>query len=71
MTSTNFKVIGLTRPGFECMRSRFEPARFGFPDFPEREAGTLLIQPTRLVCGGSDGGMGVLVGELLGSGDQV
>ena len=45
MKSIKFKVIGLTRPGFEPAGSRFEPARFGFPDLPAREAGTLLILP--------------------------
>ena len=47
----NFKVIGLTRPGFETMRFGFEPVTFGFPDQPEWEADTLIIRPARLVCG--------------------
>ena len=36
-----FKVIGLTRPGFENVRSRFEPATFRIPDLPEWEADAL------------------------------
>ena len=38
----NFKVIGLTRPGFE-------PMRFGFPNLPKWETSALLIRPSRLV----------------------
>ena len=34
-------VIGLIQPGFENMRSKFEPATSRFPDVQEREAGTL------------------------------
>ena len=45
LTHINFKVIGLTRPGFE-------PATFGLSDLPEREAGVLLIRPLRLVVDG-------------------
>ena len=45
MTSIYFKVIVLTQPGFENGRSGFEPAIFRFPDLPEREAVTLLLQP--------------------------
>ena len=41
-TSTNFKVIGLTRPGLE-------PKRFGFPDLPKWEMDALLIRPSCLV----------------------
>ena len=37
MTSINFKVIGLTRPGFE-------PARFRFPSLPKLETDPLLIR---------------------------
>ena len=43
MTSINFKVIGLTRPGFKAAGSGLEPAIFGFLNLPEQEAGTLLI----------------------------
>ena len=42
MTSVNFKVIGLTRPGFEPAGSRLKSARYGFPDLPVWD--TLLIQ---------------------------
>ena len=42
MTSVNFKVIGLTRWGFE-------PTRFGFPDLSKWETDGLLIQPSHLV----------------------
>ena len=49
-TSINFKVIGLTQPGFELWRSRLEPPRGSdFPDLPEWEADVLLIRPRRLV----------------------
>ena len=34
----NFKVISLTQP-------RFEPARFGFPNFPKSKTDSLLIRP--------------------------
>ena len=45
----NLKIIGLTQPGLENTRCRFEPATFRFPDRPEREADTLLIgQPNWL-----------------------
>ena len=47
--SNQTNVIGLTRPGFEPVGSRLEPVIFGFPDLPEWEAVTLLIQPPRLV----------------------
>ena len=30
----------MTRPGFENARSRLEPAIFGFPNLPEKEADT-------------------------------
>ena len=33
--SINFKVFGLTQPGFEPAGSRLETATFGFPDLPE------------------------------------
>ena len=36
MTSINFKVISLTRPGFK-------PMMFGFPDLQKRETDVLLI----------------------------
>ena len=36
--SINFKVIGLTWPGFEPAGSGFEPVRFGFLDLPAWEA---------------------------------
>ena len=49
MTRINFKVIGLTRPGFETTRSRFEPTTFRFPDLPEWEVDVLLIRPPQLV----------------------
>ena len=49
MTSINFKVFALTRPGFKPMGSRLKPAIFRCPDLPERKAGTLLIQPPSLV----------------------
>ena len=49
MTHINFKVIGLTQPGFKPTGSELEPAIFRFPDLPGREAGTLLIWPPRLV----------------------
>ena len=41
VTSINFKVIGLTRPGSEPTGSGLEPVRFGFPDLPAREADAL------------------------------
>ena len=53
MTSTNFKDIGLTQPGFK-------PTRFGFPDFPRWETDALLIRPTRL-----DGSLVVYI-DVLG-----
>ena len=43
MTGINFKVIGLTRPGFECAESGLEPARFRFPDLPAWKTNALLI----------------------------
>ena len=46
MTSINLKVIGLTRPGFENVRSGFESVTFGFPNLPEREAGALTHSTT-------------------------
>ena len=49
VTSINFKAIGLTQQGFKPMKSGFKPARFRFPDLPEWEVGTLLIQPSQLV----------------------
>ena len=45
MRSINFKVFGLTRPGFEPIGSSLKPTIFGFPDLPKREAGALLILP--------------------------
>ena len=49
MTDINFKVIGLTQQGFKPAGSTLEPAIFGFADLPEREAGTLLIQPPQFI----------------------
>ena len=37
MTSINIKVIGLTRSGIKLTGSRFELARFIFPDLPAWE----------------------------------
>ena len=45
-TGINFKVIGLTQPGFENVRSRFEPTTFGFAELPEREADALTHSAT-------------------------
>ena len=50
MTRINFKgFFGFTQPGFEPVHSGLEPTIFELPDPPEREAGTLLIRPPRLV----------------------
>ena len=49
MTSINFKVFGLTRPGFEPAGSGLEPVIFGIPNLPKREVGALLIQPVPIV----------------------
>ena len=49
MTSINFKVIGLTRPGFENCEVWIRSCVFGFPNLPEQEADALLIRPPRLV----------------------
>ena len=49
MTSTKFKLIGLTQPGLKPAGSGLEPGIFGFPDLPEREVGALLIRPPQLV----------------------
>ena len=45
MTSINFKVIDLTRPGFKPAFSGHEPMIFGLPDLPEWEVGALVIRP--------------------------
>ena len=44
-----FKVIGLTRPEFKAAGSGLESMIFRFPDLPEGEVSTLLIQPPWLV----------------------
>ena len=38
-----FKVIGLTQPGFEPAGSRFEPTGFGISDLPAQETDALQI----------------------------
>ena len=48
MTSINFKVIGLTQPGFENAKFGLEPTTFGFANLPKRDADALLIRPPRL-----------------------
>ena len=57
-----FKVIVLTQPGFERAGSKLKPAIFGFHNLP-KEAGTLFIQPPRLV--GCAGIMIFLSGETM------
>ena len=47
MRSINFKVVGLSRPGLENVRSGFDPATFRFPDLPARDV--LLIWPLQAV----------------------
>ena len=49
MTSINFKVFVLTQPGFDPAGPGLDPVTFGFPNLPEQEVDTLLIQPHRLV----------------------
>ena len=51
MTNINFKVIGLTQPWLETVRSAFEPVNFRFPNLSEQEAVALLIWPPQLVSG--------------------
>ena len=46
MTSINFKVMGLTQPGFENARSGFELMAFRFPELPEQEADALTHSAT-------------------------
>ena len=46
MTNINFKVVGLTRPGFENARSRFEPETVRSLDLQKREADALFHSAT-------------------------
>ena len=85
MTSINFKVIGLTRTGFENAESRFEPATFGFLNHPEWEVYALLIRPppTGLLkygwekggvcqaCGGEGGRRRQAVAWMAGEGEGI
>ena len=54
MTSINYKVNDSTQPGFENVKSGFEPTNFRFPDLPEQEAGS-LTHPATLIGSGQVG----------------
>ena len=58
----HLKLIGLTQPGFENTRSRFEAATLRFPDLRQREASALThsVTPTGLPL------LKRLMGERLG-----
>ena len=43
------KSLGWLNQGSKTARSGFEPATFGFPVLPEKEADALLVRPPRLV----------------------
>ena len=68
MTSINIKVFD--RPGFEPTGFRFESVPFGFPDLSERDAGVLLIWPSRLVVDVANEGRGNEMGRHRGKKEQ-
>ena len=62
MTSINFEVFGLTRPGFELVGCGQDPAIFRFPDLSKRGSGrsTHSAKLTGLCTGAETGRCGEL-----------